>query len=79
MNAPNPFNPSFGKVPPVFIDREQAVQTLTEGLADRNSPWQTTMICGVRGVGKTAVLAEICRRLEEDPGGLSRIFLPTAM
>jgi len=63
-NQKNPFNPSFGKVPLVFIDREEYIDEITDGLSDLDSPWQTTMISGVRGVGKTAFLADICRRFE---------------
>lgn len=62
----NPFNPSFGKVPPVFIGREEIVQTLVEGLADFNSPYQTTMISGIRGVGKTALLTDVCRNIAKN-------------
>lgn len=62
----NPFNPAFGKVPPIFIDREQHVQDIVEGLGNFNSPMQTTLISGVRGVGKTVLLADICLGLEKD-------------
>lgn len=64
----NPFNPGFGKIPGIFIDREDAVSKVVEGLSNLNSPWQTTVICGVRGVGKTALLTDVCRKLEEKDG-----------
>ena len=63
----NPFNPSFGKVPPIFIDRDHYVQQIVAGLGNSNSPMQTTLISGVRGVGKTVLLADISHRLEADP------------
>lgn len=63
----NPFNPAFGKVPPIFIDRDQYVHEIAEGISSTNSPMQTTLISGVRGVGKTVLLADICRELESDP------------
>ena len=63
----NPFNPAFGKVPPIFIDRDQVVHEIAEGIGSANSPMQTTLISGVRGVGKTVLLADICRELEDDP------------
>lgn len=63
----NPFNPAFGKVPPIFIDRDQYVHEIAEGISSANSPMQTTLISGVRGVGKTVLLADICRELETDP------------
>lgn len=62
----NPFNPAFGKVPPIFIDRDQVVHDIAEGIRNANSPMQTTIISGVRGVGKTVLLADICRELEKD-------------
>lgn len=61
----NPFNPSFGKVPSIFIDREEYIDEISEGLSNLDSPWQTTMVSGVRGVGKTAFLADVCRRFEK--------------
>ena len=64
----NPFNPGFGKIPGIFIDREDAVSKVVEGLSNLNSPWQTTVICGVRGVGKTALLTDVCRKVEEKDG-----------
>lgn len=63
----NPFNPAFGKIPPIFIDREDYVREIVEGISSFNSPMQTTLISGVRGVGKTVLLADICRELEADP------------
>lgn len=63
----NPFNPAFGKVPPIFIDREEYAENIVEGLGDFNSPMQTTMISGVRGVGKTVLLADICKALTNNP------------
>lgn len=63
----NPFNPSFGKVPPIFIDRDRYVEEIVRGIGNNNSPMQTTLISGVRGVGKTVLLADICRKLEADP------------
>ena len=62
----NPFNPNFGKVPPVFIDRGETVRELIEGLSDTGSPYQTTLISGVRGVGKTALLSDVCNEIRTD-------------
>jgi len=63
----NPFNPSFGKIPPVFIGREEIADMLVDGLRNPDSPYQTTIISGVRGVGKTVLLTDICKKLSSDP------------
>ena len=34
----NPFNPSVGIIPPVFIDREQVVEEVFEGLTNMDGP-----------------------------------------
>ena len=59
----NPFNPSFGKVPNIFLDRTHAVTKLSNELQDPNSPYQTTLIYGVRGVGKTSLLTDIGNKM----------------
>lgn len=55
----NPFNPSFGKVPTIFLDRSKLVDKVVKNLDDPNSPYQTTLIYGLRGVGKTSFLTDI--------------------
>ena len=62
----NPFNPSFGRVPPVFIDREVLIDEVIEGLKNPDSPYRTTVITGQRGVGKTAFLTDICKHFSGD-------------
>jgi len=60
MALSNPFNPSFGRVPPIFLDREDTVHKIVVGIENVNSPYQTTMIYGVRGSGKTAMMTDVC-------------------
>ncbi|SEM46104.1 ATPase [Ligilactobacillus sp. WC1T17] len=62
----NPFNPSFGKVPPIFLDRNRLVQELAEDLENTNSPYQTTLIYGLRGSGKTSFLTDVGKKLGQD-------------
>lgn len=45
----NPFNPSFGKVPPIYIDRVSQIEELVAELKNDDSPYQTTLIYGQRG------------------------------
>lgn len=66
MPNKNPFNPSFGKIPSVFIDRDHVSQMLIEGIQDLSSPYQTTIITGVRGIGKTALLTDVCVHFEKE-------------
>ena len=56
---PNPFNPSFGKRPNHFFGRQQISRSIVESVADENSPWRTTLITGIRGSGKTALLSDL--------------------
>lgn len=62
----NPFNPNFGMVPDVFIDRDDMVKAVVKGLAESGSPYRTSLISGVRGVGKTAFLTDVCDELRRD-------------
>lgn len=61
----NPFNPSFGKVPPIFIDRGEQVDTYVEEILNPDSPFQTTMVYGQRGYGKTVFMNSVKERIGE--------------
>jgi type II secretory pathway predicted ATPase ExeA len=60
----NPFNPSFGKRPTHYYGRQEITRTIITSPDDINSPWRTTLITGVRGSGKTALLSDIRANLE---------------
>jgi type II secretory pathway predicted ATPase ExeA len=60
----NPFNPSFGKRPDHFLGRQEITRSIISSIDDRNSPWRTTLITGVRGSGKTAMLSDIKLNLD---------------
>ena len=62
----NPFNPSFGKIPPIYIDRTEQVQELVEELKNPDSPYQTSLVYGQRGCGKTSFMTAICQELEKE-------------
>ena len=55
----NPFNPSFGSRPVHFYGRQEITRSIISAVDDKNSPWRTTLITGVRGSGKTALLSDI--------------------
>jgi len=59
----NPFNPSFGKRPIHFYGRQDITRSVISSVDDINSPWRTTLITGVRGSGKTALLSDIRNKL----------------
>ncbi|MDR2832594.1 MAG: ATP-binding protein [Streptococcaceae bacterium] len=62
----NPFNPSFGERPERFIGREQIISNFVKSLKNPNSPWKTSIITGIRGSGKTAILADITKEFAQD-------------
>jgi hypothetical protein len=55
----NPFNPQFGKRPERFIGRELMLNDFLQSLGDRNDPNRTTVVTGIRGSGKTALLSDV--------------------
>lgn len=61
----NPFNPSFGKLPPIYIDRTAQTEELAAELKNPDSPYQTTLIYGQRGSGKTSFVSALCQELEK--------------
>lgn len=62
----NPFNPSFGRVPKIYIDRNQTIKQLEVDIRDPQSPFLTTLIYGMRGSGKTTMLTDIGHDMQAD-------------
>lgn len=62
----NPFNPSFGKMPSIFLKRGSLSQRIINELNRENSPFQTSLIYGQRGSGKTTLMSEIASKLEKN-------------
>ena len=65
----DPFMPTFGRQPQLFLDREMLlndyiIEILDSGV-EINTPYQTTMISGVRGIGKTVFLSEIEKEFKQ--------------
>lgn len=63
----NPFNPSFGTVPSVFLDRNSLSKRIIAELNSRNSPFQTSLIYGQRGAGKTTLMTDVANELSNAP------------
>lgn len=61
----NPFNPSFGVRPEQFIGRDDIVDSFVDAITNKNSPWRSTLLVGVRGSGKTAVLSQIQAKITD--------------
>lgn len=55
----NPFNPSFGRVPSIFLNRGQLINDVLGELDNPDSPYKVSIVYGMRGVGKTTFLTEI--------------------
>ena len=62
----NPFNPQFGKRPQQFIGRDLMVNDFLQSLTDANNPNRTTILTGIRGSGKTAILSDVHESLDTD-------------
>ena len=69
----NPFHPSFGKRPIHFYGREDITRSIILSVDDKNSPWRTTLITGIRGSGKTALLSDI--RINLDSRGVIALYV----
>lgn len=58
----NPFKPTAGKMPPILIGRQSALDDFTEGLDNGvGAPGRIMMVTGQRGFGKTVLLTEFRR------------------
>ena len=67
QGKPNPFSPGFGKTPERLVGRDGLLSDLSEGLATgpRDERF-ASILMGVRGSGKTALLNEIEQRAATD-------------
>jgi len=62
----NPFNPQFGRRPKQFIGRELIINDFLQSLKDPFDPHRTTIVTGIRGSGKTAILSDVHASLDAD-------------
>lgn len=62
----NPYTISFGKEPTQMVSRISQINKLTEDFSEDEPSYQACIIAGVRGIGKTVTLSEICNRLGEN-------------
>lgn len=65
MAETNPFTLSFGKLPSQLVRRMQAHDEVISEFTAELPSQQVFMVSGVRGIGKTVFLTEICHELAE--------------
>ena len=59
---PNPFTPSFGRVPPILVGRDILLGEMTRAFNSNGSdPNLCTILIGTRGSGKTALLTYLAQ------------------
>ncbi|WEV39949.1 ATP-binding protein [Lactobacillus sp. ESL0681] len=61
----NPFNPTFGDVPNIFLDKNKQVRELVS-LIKQSQFARSFFITGVRGSGKTAFLTQLAKKFQQD-------------
>lgn len=68
----NLFNPSFGKMPSVFLNRDSLTQRIVTELNRVGSPFQTSLLYGQRGSGsgKTTLMTEVSNLISKDKNWL---------
>ena len=62
----NPFTLTFGKSPPVYIERPLQKNEILESFLSTPINQQIYMITGIRGSGKTVLLKDISRQLRTE-------------
>ena len=60
----NPFMPSFGRFPKIVIDQQQSLNDYLTGLYNHDAKYQTSLIYGTRGAGKTVFLLNVQKSIE---------------
>lgn len=65
MKGKNPFTLSFGRVPNEYIVRTNEEETIIDMFAEAPVTDQMYMLLGVRGSGKTVMMTNVTRRIEE--------------
>ncbi len=53
---PNPFEPTFGRTPPLLVGRDTAIAEVAESIERVGGTALATLVTGARGSGKTVLL-----------------------
>lgn len=62
----NPFMPSFGRIPKMVIDQQATMDNYISHLLIKDAKYQTSLISGVRGSGKTVFLLKVKHNYEKN-------------
>lgn len=62
----NPFMPSFGRIPPMVLDQQTIMNNYIFHLNLGDAKYQTSLVYGVRGSGKTVFLLNVQRNYEKE-------------
>lgn len=62
----NPFMPSFGRVPSMVLDQKVTMENYLMHLNLKDAKFQTSLVYGIRGSGKTVFLLNVQRNYEKD-------------
>ncbi|MDR3190768.1 MAG: ATP-binding protein [Lactobacillaceae bacterium] len=66
MAKANNFSPNYGILPHSFIQRDDIIAKLGVAVANKYSPFRSTIIDGLRGVGKTTLALEFERLVKKN-------------
>lgn len=61
----NPFMPSFGRFPKIVIDQQEELTDYLTGLQTHDAKYQTALVYGKRGSGKTVFLLNVQKTLKK--------------
>lgn len=62
----NPYTITFGKEPVQLVSRVTQVNQLLDDFKEEEPSYQACIIAGVRGIGKTVMLSEICNHMKKE-------------
>lgn len=60
----NPFSPSFGRLPQLIINQQNTLNDYISKLIQLDNKYQTSLVYGVRGSGKTVFLLNVKKTIE---------------
>ncbi|WEV51849.1 hypothetical protein OZX69_03880 [Lactobacillus sp. ESL0731] len=64
----NPFLPGFGRKPPMVLDQDETLNDYLSALQNMDGKYQTSLVYGVRGAGKTVFLINVRNQLKKIDG-----------
>lgn len=65
ITPPNPFMPSFGRYPKILLDQQANINDYLGRLLGGDAKYQTSLVYGARGTGKTVFLLNVQQTLRQ--------------